>query len=169
MTTIAYANGMMACDSAWADDDGMVMTRRTKITRLASGALLGEAGDDDSRHVQVLFAHAKSPRSLPTRAQLAEMALDYDAVLVLPGGKVYNVSIWHDTAKGWLGGLFEVAEGYHAVGAGAAHALTAMDCNRSAKEAVAFAIRRNIHCRAPIHVVPLKKNGGLPQLALRLS
>jgi hypothetical protein len=148
---------MMACDSAWADEDGMVMTRRTKITRLASGALLGEAGDDDSRHVQALFAHAKTPRSLPTRKQLADLALDYDAVLVLPKGKVYNVSISHDKAKGWLGSLFEVTEGYHAVGAGAAHALTAMDCNRSAKEAVNLAIKRNIHCRIPIHVVPLRK------------
>jgi len=147
----------MASDSAWSDEDGMSITRRTKITRLASGSLLGEAGDDDSRHVQALFAHVKTPRSLPTRKQLSEMALDYDAVLVLPNGKVYNITIEHDEKKGWLGSLFEVAEGYHAVGAGAAHALTAMDCQRSSKEAVNLAIRRNIHCRAPIHVVPLQK------------
>ena len=157
MTVIAYRDGTMVSDSAWSDDDGMVVTRRTKITRLASGGLLGEAGDDDSRHVQTLFAHAKTPRTLPTRKQLAELQIDYEGVLVMPKGKVYHIGISHDEKKGWFGGLFEIAEGYHAVGAGASHALTAMDCGRSAKDAVGLAVRRNIHCRLPIHVVPLRK------------
>jgi hypothetical protein len=135
----------------------MLVTRRNKIIRLPSGALLGEAGDADTRHVQALFAHVKTPRSLPTRKQLSEMQVDYAAILVLPNGRVYHVEIDHDDKKGWTASLFEIVEGYHAVGSGEQHAITAMDCLKSAKDAVVLATRRNMSCRPPVHAVPLKK------------
>jgi hypothetical protein len=160
MTCVAYREGFMACDSCYADDDTMI-TRRTKIMRLASGALLGLAGDTDSRHVEALFMHVKTPRGLPTRKQLLECQIDYHGLLVLPKGRVYFITICPpDKSKDhehWYGGIDEIGEGYHAIGSGSGHALTAMDLGKSAKDAVAAACRRNLYCKPPIHVVPLKK------------
>ena len=150
----------MACDSCYAESD-MVITKRTKIVRLASGALLGSAGDSDSRHVDVLFTHVKTPRGLPTRKQLLDCQIDYHGLLVLPKGRVYFVAICQpekDSPHGhWTGGIDEISEGYHSIGSGSPHALTAMDFGKSAKDAVAVACRRDLNSRPPIHVVPLKK------------
>jgi len=160
VTTVAYKAGIMACDSCYAEDE-MLITRRSKITRLASGALLGKAGDSDDRHVEALFAHVKTPRGMPTRKQILELQIDYYGLFVLPKGRIFLITITPPNKdKGhdhWSGGIDEIGESFYAIGTSAAHALTAMECNRSAKEAVKFACQRDLNSRPPIHVVPLKK------------
>jgi hypothetical protein len=158
MTVIAYCKGIMACDSMWGDDNDMLLTRRTKLTRLSSGAIIGEAGDDDSRHVIELLSKVKTPAGLPSREALLKLAIDYDAVLVFPSGRIFSISIGapeHGERDYWTAGLFEVSESYYAVGHGAAHAFTAMECGKSAHDAIRLACRRDLMCREPIHMMHL--------------
>ena len=158
MTVVAYCKGIMACDSAWSDDTGMLLTRCSKLTRLPSGAIIGEAGDDDSRHVQELLGKAKSPAGLPSREALLKLTIDYAGLLVFPKGRIFSISISapvHGERDHWTAGLFEVAESYYAIGHGAAHAFTAMECGKSAHDAIRLACRRDMMCREPIHMMHL--------------
>ena len=66
MTTIACKDGVMACDSCWTDANWLHSTTLTKIIRLKSGALLGEAGDNDSRAVVKLLQNCKKFDQVPT-------------------------------------------------------------------------------------------------------
>lgn len=146
----------MACDSAWSSG-GMLMTKRSKIFRLPSGAIIGEAGNFDTRAVLELLAKVKKPSQLPTRKQLTDLQIVYGAILVLPSGRIFSVDI-DEPESGqthWSADVYEVSESYFACGSGKEHALTAMECGRSAKEAVHMAIRRDIHSRGPVHVLPL--------------
>lgn len=153
MTTIAYKDGIMACDSAWSDES-LVLTWRTKIIRLASGGLLGEAGDCDSRSVVTLFDKVTTPARLPSRKELLDLAMEYSAILVLPKGKIFHVVMERDGAH-WAGGLYEIGEQFFSVGAGYAHAFTAMECGKTARDAVVQACRRNLHSHLPVHVMRL--------------
>jgi ATP-dependent protease HslVU (ClpYQ) peptidase subunit len=159
MTVIAYCKGVMACDSLWCSGDGLILTRRTKLTRLASGGIIGSAGDDDDRAVLELFDKVKQPRHFPSRATLLQLQFEYDGILVLPTGRIFSIGIAepeeHQTH--WSGGIYEVAENYFAAGVGAAYAFTAMECGKSAREAVELACRRDINCRPPVHMMPLIK------------
>jgi hypothetical protein len=72
MTTIAYANGVIACDSCYAASD-VIYTRRPKIHRLSSGGLMGFSGSTDARAVVELFDKVKSERHLPTRRAILDL------------------------------------------------------------------------------------------------
>lgn len=167
MTCIAFRNGMMACDSCWATV-GTQTVSAIKIVRLSSGALLGSAGDNDAREMYALLDKVKSPDKLPTRKQLAETKLDYEGLLAFPKGGVWMIATGrHDDAGYPLGedgataseydyGCWQVTGmgGYAACGSGADYALCAMDAGPdvSARQAVEIACKRNLHCRAPVHV-----------------
>jgi len=155
---ICYRDGVIACDSAWQDDQ-VVLTYRSKIMRLPSGALLGAAGDDDTRAIEDLLAKVKTPSGLPSRRQLLDLVIDYTGLLVLPSGRIFQVEITEPDEDGknnhWTGGIMEIGENYYAVGSGREHAFTAMECGKSAREAVNFAIRRNNMCRPPVHSLSL--------------
>lgn len=157
MTAIAYRDGVMACDSAWADDQ-FIVTLRTKIFRLPNGCLIGEAGDDDSRAFHELLGKVRTPAGLPSRKQLIEMQMDYSAILVFPKGRrIFHVQVDEpnddNKLNHWTGGIFEIAEPWHSVGCGKEHCITAMECGKAAKDAVYAAIRRNIKCRGPVHTL----------------
>jgi hypothetical protein len=158
LTIICYKDGILACDSAWSEDQYLV-TRATKIVRLPSGALLGEAGDDDSRAFRELLARVKTPGGLPSRKQLLELQMDYCAILVLPKGRIFHIQVDEPNDENklthWTGGLFEIGESYHAIGSGKEHGITALECGRSARDAVYAAIRRHNQCRAPVHTLSL--------------
>lgn len=159
MTTIAYRNGLMAADSACSDEDKTLSFRTQKIYRLKSGGLLGAAGDADCRQLIDLLEDIKSPSKLPSRPDIIKLFLDFDAILVLPKGKVFNVFLDApdpDQANGrWDGGLYEIPDSYFAVGSGGTLALAAMDAGASARDAVLVACKRDFHTRPPVHVVPL--------------
>lgn len=156
MTTVAYKAGLMACDSAWSGDYE-ILTRRPKIIRLPSGALLGEAGGCDTRDIIELLGKCKTPRQLPSRKQLLEIKTDYSGILVLPGGKIFNVYIEGPEGSGsdWDGGLFEVGESFFAVGSGQSYAFAIMEDGGTAKRAVEIACRRDTNSRTPVHVASL--------------
>jgi len=164
MTTVAYKDGTMACDSAWSEDMGL-LTRRPKIIRLQSGGLLGEAGACDTRDVIALLDKVKRPSQLPTRKQLIDIKLDYCGLLVLPMGKIFTVFMdMPGTDDGnWDGGVFEVGENYYAVGSGRKYAFAIMEEGGTAKRAVEIACRRDMNSRPPVHTAMLparmKPNG----------
>lgn len=164
MTCIAFRGGIMACDSCWTYGDTQVASL-IKIKRLASGALLGGAGDNDNRAIEALLDKIKDPRKLPTRIELAATKDSFLGLLALPGkGGVWVIAtgpvdemgfpvadsydnredfgIWPATSIG----------GYAACGSGGDYALAAMDAGACAKMAVEIACRRNVNCRLPVHV-----------------
>lgn len=167
MTVIAYRSGLMACDSCWTYGDTQTVSH-IKIKRLKSGALLGSAGDNDSRALEVLLDNIKTPEKLPTRVQLAETKCDFMGILALPRGGVFIIStgkvdeqgfpvedeedfgVWPATTMG----------GYAAVGSGSEAALAAMDAGATAEQAVNIACKRNIHCRPPVHKIRLLPASG---------
>lgn len=155
MTTIAYKAGFMASDSAWSDN-GTILTRKNKIVRLSSGALLGSAGDDDCRDVEALFDKVKTVKGLPSRKQLIEIQLDYVGILVLPKGQIIHISIDWDEHR-WSAGLFVVGENFAAVGSGRDCAKVAMECGLSAKDAVHMACKYDTHSCPPVYNIPLEK------------
>jgi hypothetical protein len=154
----------MACDSCWTHGDTHVASL-IKITRLSSGALLGQAGDNDCRAMVALLDKIKDPRKLPTKIELAATKDDFMGLLALPNnGGVWIVASGPVDEAGWpVADSYDQREevgiwpattmgGYAAVGSGYDHALAAMDAGATAKQAVEIACRRNINCRAPVHV-----------------
>lgn len=164
MTIIAYRAGIMACDSCWASA-GTQNVSMIKIKRLASGALLGSAGDNDNRQMEQLLDKIKSPDKLPSRADLAATKLEYEGLLALPRGGVWLISASRMNEAGYADadsvydetpdlGVWPAATmgGYAACGSGGDYALAAMDAGATARQAVEIACKRSIHCRPPVHV-----------------
>lgn len=162
MTVIAWRNNIMACDSCWSSN-GTQTVSLVKIKRLSSGALLGSAGDNDCRALIEMLDKVKDAKHLPSRADLANTRLDYAGLLALPKGDVWYIATGKHDDAGYPAdddedyGIWPATTmgGYAAVGSGADCALSAMDANASAKEAVAIAIRRNVYCRGPVHSMRL--------------
>lgn len=94
MTTIAFDGKVLAGDTRWCDD-GVHVISRTKITRLASGALYGAAGSSDDRELIALLSKVKKPEQLPTLAQLGAIRQDLHAMLILPSGQVFCIVTCH--------------------------------------------------------------------------
>jgi ATP-dependent protease HslVU (ClpYQ) peptidase subunit len=158
MTTIAYKSGIMACDSAWTNGANSIATLATKIVRLSSGALLGEAGDNDSRSVVALLDKVKCFAKMPTAKDLADCKVDYAGLIAFPNGEVAEISIEHcEDAKEWRGQVWKVNRGFAAVGSGGELAIGFMGAKRSAKEAVEFACSWDPNSRVPVHAVSVKQ------------
>ena len=159
MTVIAYRSGIMCCDSCWASN-GTQTVSMIKIKRLTSGALLGSAGENDSREMEKLLDKIKHPDKLPSRQELIALKLDYAGLIAFPRGGVWMIATGKTDAAGYADyddddmGVWPAATigGYAACGSGQDMALSAMDAGATAREAVEIAIKRSIHCRAPVHV-----------------
>lgn len=161
MTTIAFAAGIIACDSCYAAND-VIYTRRPKIHRLSSGGLLGFAGDTDDRAVADLFDKIKSERHLPARKAILDLQIDMDALFVMPNGRIFNIECqYHDNH--WEGGVYEWGEKFAATGSGGKFALVAMECGKSAPAAVALACRRDINSCLPVHQLSLGQRKTVPR------
>jgi hypothetical protein len=161
MTTVAYKDGLMACDSCWTCDD-VVDTLTSKIVRLSSGALLGQAGDNDARAVERLLDKVKTPAGLPSRDDILKIRLDYMGLLVLPRGRIFKVSMTHSSEANWNAefkddvGVWEIG-GFAAIGSGRLLAIGAMAAGKSAQEAVRIACRYDINSRPPVYTVKLAR------------
>jgi hypothetical protein len=60
--------------------------------------------------------------------------------------------------------LNESHEDYYAMGSGAAHAITALDCGKSAVQAIQFAIKRDINSGGRIQSITLGAPSGKPRI-----
>src|SRR4051812_32986582 len=90
MTCIAYRDGVLACDSARTNSDG-VAYRQTKIHRLPSGALCGFAGSGDGRAIMRLVGKVTRMADMPSRAALAEIPDDLEMLLILPNTQLFLI------------------------------------------------------------------------------
>lgn len=143
----------MACDSCWTDTNWVAGTLKNKITRLKSGALLGEAGDNDSRAVVKVLQNVKSFAQMPTAKTLAACQVDYAAIVLFPDGDMAQITIEKEgtTQDSYKAQAFPVNRGMTAVGSGAQLALGFMGADKSAAEAVAFAAEWDPNSKAPVH------------------
>lgn len=157
MTTIAYKNGIMACDSCWTGDE-MHEVSQNKIVRLSSGALLGGSGDNDSREIYTLLDKVRTAKHLPTRTQLAVLRASFSGLLVLPNGSIFKISAdFGEKESDSDYGIWPVGRrGIAAAGTGCHFAIGAMVAGKSAAEAVAIACSWDINSRLPVHVMELK-------------
>lgn len=153
ITTIAYRDGIMACDSCWASG-GVQTTSMTKIDRLSSGALFGAAGDGDIRAVLALLDKIRSPAKLPTKAEFAATRCEVDGIIAFKTGQVWMLAIEkqgeHFDAMVW-----PANRNIAGVGSGGELAIGAMAAGKSAAEAVRIACRYDINSRPPVHAVKL--------------
>lgn len=153
MTTIAFKDGVMAADSKCTDEHGAFLTKTKKIFRLANGALLGTAGDDDARELMELLGKS-THRRLPRKQELADTKTDFEGILAFPNGRVFMVWIGtRDVGSAdseWFGSISEMDERICAVGNGYQFALGAMKAGRSAAEAVAIACHYDSMSQLPV-------------------
>ena len=163
MTTVAYRAGIMACDSCWTYG-GDVDTLGTKIARLKSGALLGQAGDNDARHVIAMLASVKTEKQLPSYPELDAIRLDFMGLLVLPNKRMFKIATElkepaHRDPEEDGPGVWEVEGDFTAIGSGMAYAIGAMEAGANARQAVRIACRRDTNSRPPVHTLsfPEKK------------
>ena len=161
MTTIAYKDGVMAADTRWSDD-GVVTVHQSKLLKFDTGALLGGAGDCDDREIVNMFSKVRLISQLPSRSELGGIQLCYDGIFVLPFGRVFRVYT-SGVAPGNRNchlydqfGLYEIhTRGPLAVGSGGVIARVAMECGKSAVEAVEVACRFDTSSGLPVTSVSL--------------
>lgn len=97
-----------------------------KVFRLRNGTLIGFAGDV-ARIQQVMRELRKNPERITTYK-----GDDINALVVYPDGVVRELG-----STGWL----EIKAPYHAIGYGETIARVAMDCGKSAADAVRKAMK----------------------------
>lgn len=160
MTTIAYKDGVMACDSRWTHD-GLITVSAIKIKRLAGGALLGSAGANDGRTFERLLDKVAHPDMLPTFEEVSEIRNDFCGILVLPTRDVFVVSatMQDPTTDGFEDdiGIWPVPGRVAAVGSGKECALAVMVFGGSAADGVAVACKLDPNSGLPVHEVYLKE------------
>lgn len=164
MTVIAYRSGIMACDSCWASY-GTQTVSAIKIKRLNSGALLGSAGENDSREMETLLDRIRDPRKLPSRKDLIDLRLSYEGLIAFKKGGVWMISTGKVTEAGYADdddedmGVWPATTmgGFAACGCGSDYALAAMHAHKSvtAHQAVRIACTLNVNCRLPVHAMRL--------------
>jgi hypothetical protein len=163
MTTIAYrahpGGGVMASDSR-CSENGLHLTDCQKVFRLPNGALLGTAGDDDSRLVMALLGKARSPKSLPSREELAATKTDFAGIMVFKTGEVFNIRIEcveRQNSDEWDGGISEIRTPFCATGSGWELAIGAMSAGASAEQAVEVACQYDLYSALPVQSMKLKE------------
>lgn len=154
MTTIAFKDGVMAADSqCTADDDDYYLTDCDKLHVFESGAVLGQAGDDDIRAlIELLEAEdIHNGEQMPLRSEFAELEIDFVGLLYLPDGTLWKLLIEYDEDySAWIGSVTKIKSGIAAVGSGCQFALGAMLAGASAVDAVKVACHFDHYSKEPV-------------------
>jgi hypothetical protein len=145
MTTIAYRDGILAGDSAWSDlDCDMLVSSRTKIERLRSGALYGAAESADGRELKVILQDVTNESELPLSHVLRTIEDKVTAILVLPNNSVYRIE------TGEIAMVVPIHAPFVAIGSGAKLAYGAMAHGATATEAVTHACNWDLYTKLPV-------------------
>lgn len=139
MTTIAFKDSVMASDSRYSETS-VGITRGPKIFRKniakpgkpAKDVLIGIAGDV---FAAMLFVDWYGTNDADLHKTLTEMTDDGFFVMIWDGKKLLEANRYCRPC--------EIAEPYYAIGSGGVHAITAMDCGRTAIQAVQMAAKRD--------------------------
>jgi 20S proteasome alpha/beta subunit len=138
MTTIAFKDGVMAADSR-AVADGMGITSSQKLFKIKvkrTEHLIGGCG----WHPSLLMFnewYKTRDKELASRIHTQCVGDKSFEALIWTGKKLYSCD-----ESLMIGEEFEQA---CSIGSGAAHAITAMDCGKSAVEAVRLAAKRDMN------------------------
>jgi hypothetical protein len=156
LTTIAYRDGIMACDSCWALDGSLIDNLANKIIRLKSGGLFGLCGSNDVRPIVKMLENVKTEKQMPSYEDLAACRISGMYLLVLPNRKVYKFQTTALAADSWEAetqdiGMWRIELPFVSVGSGSHIAIGAMAHGASAQQAVRAACRFDINSRLPVH------------------
>lgn len=140
MTTIAFKDGVMASDSRGVSVAIGITASCKKIYTILVGKrkkphLVGFAGDASSSMMFLEWFR--------TRDDLRTRILTHCG-----GDRGFHALIWDGKRlfdADELCMVEEVNDEYYAVGSGACHAITALDCGKSAVEAVRMAMKRDMN------------------------
>lgn len=141
MTTIAWDGRTMAADGRSTDDDEVVLTWRMRKIFRAQGELVGLAGDVAAMQRVRAWMLGGCQGKRPDHSEVAILVVrpDRQALIAESGGELVEV----DTPC--------------AIGSGRHHAVTAMDCGKTAAEAVALAMKRDACTGGEITTLRLKE------------
>jgi hypothetical protein len=134
VTTVAFRDGILASDSRYTDIN-VGITSGPKLFKKQVGKKQHLIGICGAVYSAMLFVDWYGTDKSDLHKQLTGLNNDEFEVMVWDG-KVLR-------AANYLLRLTEVHEPYFAIGSGAVHAITAMDCGKSAMEAVQMAARRD--------------------------
>lgn len=156
MTTIAYRDGIMACDSCWALNGSLIDNLANKIYRLKSGALLGQCGSNDIRPMIDILQHAKTEKQMPSYEAICNVRVSGMYLLALPNRRVFKFATTALHPEQWTDdvadlGMWRVELPFAAVGSGTDLAMGAMAQGATAAQAVRVACRFDINSRLPLH------------------
>lgn len=146
MTTIAYKDGVMASDSKIHWQNNAFEDNELKIRRLASGDLIGIAGDSGDLDFMSDYC-----QGLCDKKDMPDNLDSYIIVCEKRTGKVY---IMEEKLK-----RIDVGESY-AIGSGMQYALAAMECGKTAIEAVKIASKFDPWTGGKIHWLELNQKNG---------
>lgn len=137
MTTVAFKDGVMASDSRYSETSvgatkGPKVFRKMIGTRKDKPVLIGIAGDV---FAAMLFVDWYGTNNVDLHKTLTEMTDDGFAVIIWDGKRLLEANRYCRPC--------EVGEHYYAIGSGGVHAITAMDCGKSAIQAVQMAAKRD--------------------------
>lgn len=142
MTTVAFRDGVLATDSRGNHSDAGIVKAK-KLFRKTIGRrehIIGVAGDLFSAMVFIDWYGTKE-RPPEALAHLFDEGEDFEA-LIWTGKKLFEANR--------LCRLVEIEDKYYAIGSGAPYALAAMDCGKSAAEAIRIACRRDNNSGLPV-------------------
>lgn len=141
-----------------ATEDGVIFSDSVpKVFKLKSGALLGLAGDADTRSVVALFDRIGS--KAPSHKQLVNLHTDFTAILALTNGQIWLIECGKkESNTEWYSEVLEFKDDFIAIGSGSSWAMGAMDRGASAAQAVKTAIKFHTECGGKTTVLKLEEN-----------
>lgn len=147
MTTVAFRDGIMAADSRYSETS-VGATRGPKIFRKKVGkreALIGIAGDV---WAAMLFVDWYGTNNTELYKTLTGMTDDGFSAMIWDKKKLFEANRYCRPT--------EIDEPYYAIGSGGVHAITAMDCGKSAAQAVQMAMKRDVYSGGRIVTLTLE-------------
>ena len=155
MTTIAYRDGLMACDSQVTTGETKY-AKAKKIRKLADGSLIGVSGNWAAAY-RLMMGVRDDGTVTPSLLASCKGA---DGLLIRPDNSMWMIEC------GARGGLVPITGPFRADGSGFAVALAAMMGGATADRAVAIACELDVNSSLPIYTerlggpVKLKKPKG---------
>lgn len=146
MTTVAFRDGIMASDSRYSETS-VGATRGPKIFKKKVGkkeVIIGISGDV---FAAMLFVDWYGSNNADLHKTLTEMTDDNFFVMIWDGKRLLEANRYCRPT--------EIEEPYYAIGSGGVHAITAMDCGKTAEQSISFAIKRDINSGGRVIVMSL--------------
>lgn len=150
MSTIAFRNGVLACDTLIMDQGGFKTGTAVKIWRLKDGRLYGGVGS----YGDVLAVRDWVDRGMDVTNHLPDIDEDYHGIIINHDGSFMLI-------EDHLARVIFKAD-YTAIGTGKSIALGAMAMGATAEQAVEAAIRHDTHSGGEVEILILEAKERMP-------